>query len=699
LPRLVLATLLALAACHRIPGPGDGTARAPVPPRAEAGPVQPLPAIDESALDRTVAPCEDFYAFACGGWISRNEIPPDKPRWNRGFDTLREQNLAVLRTILDAEAEGKVDPRDRFAEKVADYYASCMDQAAVEARGLHDLRAEWARLDAVEDRGALAGEIARLTSAGIAAPFQVTSDQDAKDATQVIGIVTQGGLSLPDRDYYLSDDPKMAAIRARYGEHLRRMHELAGLSPADAAARAKIIAELERSLAETHWTRTERRDPKRVYNRVDRAGLEKLAPAFPWAHYFEAIGHPEVTAVSVTTPRFVERVGQLYAGKPLDTWKAYLEWHLLREMTRERAVPKAFVDEAFVFSSESFTGAKELQPRWKKCVQSTDEALGEALGQTYVRLHFGEEGKARTSLLVRELEAAMGRDLDAIPWMDDATRAKAKEKLARIANKVGFPGRWRDYGSMSVDRRSYFGNVLAAGRFEVNRRLAKIGKPLDRTEWLMSPPTVNAYYSPPMNEIVFPAGILQPPFFNPTAPEAVNYGAIGMVVGHELTHGFDDAGRQYDAFGNLSDWWSQSVSAEFEVRAQCLVDQFGGYETLPGVKLNGKLTEGENIADLGGVKLSYAAMQAARRERPPGGGDGTVAGFTPEQQFFLGYAQAWCEKVREPYARMLAATDPHSPPRHRVNGPLANFPEFAKAFSCAPGAAMVRPGTSRCQVW
>ncbi len=695
---LGLVTLFALAACRSAPGPSAGPARAPVPPRAEAGPVQPLPAIDESALDRTAPPCEDFYRFACGGWIAKNEIPPDKPRWSRGFDPLRERNLAELRAILDTEAAGKIDPRDRFADKVANFYASCMDEPGVEGRGLDELRAAWARLDGLTDRAALAGEIARLTAAGIAAPFEVTSDQDAKDATQVIGIVTQGGLSLPDRDYYLSDDPKQAAIRTRYLEHLRRMHALAGVAAADAAARAKTIADFERSLAETHWTRTELRDPRRLYNRVDRAGLEKLAPAFPWARYFEAIGHAELTAVSVTTPRFVERVGKLFAEAPLDTWKTYLEWHLLREMASARALPKAFVDERFAFSSESFTGAKELQPRWKKCVESTDEALGEALGQSYVRLHFGEEGKARTLRLVQELERAMGRDLDALAWMDDATRAKAKEKLARIANKIGFPEKWRDYGSMSIERRSYFRNLLAAGRFEVNRQLAKVGKPLDRTEWLMSPPSVNAYYNPSMNEMVFPAGILQPPFFNRAAPEPVNYGAIGMVVGHELTHGFDDAGRQYDAFGNLTDWWSPSVSKEFEGRAQCVVDQFGGYEALAGVKLNGQLTEGENIADLGGVKLSFAAMQAARQKGTLDGGE-TVAGFTPEQQFFLGYAQAWCEKVREPYARMLAATDPHSPPRYRVNGPLANLPEFTKAFSCAPGAAMVRPATSRCQVW
>jgi putative endopeptidase len=694
---LVLVPLFALAAC-RSAGPAAATASAPVPPRAEAGPVQQLPPIDEGALDRAVPPCEDFYRFACGGWIVKTEIPPDKPRWSRSFDTLQEQNLAVLRAILDAEAAGKIDRRDRFADKVADYYASCMDEAGVETRGLDELRAEWSRIDTVTDRAALVGDIARLTATGIGAPFEVTSDQDAKDATQVIGVVAQGGLSLPDRDYYLSDDPKQAAIRTRYGEHLRKMHELAGVAPAKAEARAKIIATFERSLAETHWTRTELRDPRRTYNRVDRAGLEKLAPAFPWARYFEAIGHPEVTAVSVTTPRFVERVGRLFAEAPLDTWKAYLEWHLLREMAGTRALPKAFVDEAFAFSSQSFTGAKELQPRWKKCVQSTDEALGEALGQTYVRLHFGEEAKARAYGVVREIEASMGRDLDAIAWMDDATRGKAKEKLARVANKIGYPERWRDYASMAIDRRSYFRNVLAAGRFEVSRQLAKVGKPVDRAEWLVSPPTVNAYYNPAMNEMVFPAGILQPPFFNRAAPEPVNYGAIGMVVGHELTHGFDDEGRQYDAFGNLADWWSPSVSREFEVRAQCLVDQFGGYEALPGVKLDGQLTLGENIADLGGVKLSYAAMQAARQKGTPGGGE-TLAGFNPEQQFFVAYAQAWCEKVREPYARMLAATDPHSPPRYRVNAPLANLPEFAKAFSCAPGAAMVRPAERRCDVW
>jgi endothelin-converting enzyme/putative endopeptidase len=570
-----------------------------------------------------------------------------------------------------------------------------MDEAGVEARGVADLRAEWARIDAISDRNALAAEWARLHAAGIGAPFELSSDQDAKDATQVIGILPQGGLSLPDREYYLSPDPKNAAIRAAYDGEVRTMLRLAGVPPAAAEAQAKAIFDLERQLAETHWSRTEMRDPARIYNRVDRAGLEKLAPAFPWARYLQGMGHPDIDAVSVTTPRFVEKVGQLFDTTPLDAWKAYLRWHLLDEMAQARALPRAFVDASFAFQSKNFTGAKELQPRWKRCVAETDKALGEALGITYVDRYFGAEGKDRTTRLVDEIEKAMRRDLDGVSWMDAPTREKALRKLGKVFNKVGYPARWRDYSKMELTRGSYFFDLLAAGRFEVKRQLDKIGKPVDRDEWLMSPPTVNAYYNPTLNEMVFPAGILQPPFFNKLAPEPVNYGSIGLVVGHELTHGFDDEGRQYDADGNLRDWWTPRVAKEFEARAQCLVEQYDRYESVPGAKLNGKLTLGENIADQGGLRLAYAAMQAAQRGKP---GE-KVLGFTAEQQFFLGFAQAWCTKMREPYARLLVTTDPHSPARFRVNGPLSNSAEFARAFACAEGAPMVRAAAKRCEVW
>jgi putative endopeptidase len=692
----VLAVLSAAglsAACARGSGAASPSAETAA---ATATPAPALPPLDQAALDQRTEACQDFYQYACGGWLAKTEIPADKPGWSRGFFALDERNSKDLRRIAEDAAEGRVDPRDRFARKVGDYYASCMDEAGVEARGLADLQAEWARIDAVKDARTLVAEIARLNAAGVEAPFTFTADQDAKDATQVIGILYQGGLTLPDREYYFSDDEKNRKIRELYATTMRNMLGLAGVAPADAAAQAKAVEDLERRLAEAHWARVELREPSRIYNRVDRAGLEKLAPSFDWGTWLSGLGHPEITAVSTSTPRYVERVGVLMKEAPLDAWKTYLKWHLLSEMAVHRALPKRFVEQSFAFTSGAFTGAKEMQPRWQKCVDETDAALGFALGQTYVRRHFGEGGKKRTSAMVVEIEKAMERDIAGLPWMDEATKARAREKLGKVFNKVGYPDQWRDYGTLNVSRESFFRNVLAAQRFEVNRQLTKIGKPLDRTEWLMSPPAVNAYYNASMNEMVFPAGILQPPFFNPSAPDAVNYGAMGMVVGHELTHGFDDEGRQYDAFGNLTDWWSPAVGKEFDRRAQCVVDQYSAYEPIPGAKLNAKLTLGENIADLGGLKLAYAAMSASRQGNA--GGD-ELMGFTPDQQFFVGYAQSWCFKARDEYARMLVTVDPHSPAKYRVNGPLANLPEFAEAFGCKEGDPMVRPAAERCEVW
>jgi putative endopeptidase len=681
LPALIVAA--ALSACHR------------TSPRTRAED-EPLPVIDEAALDRKVSPCDDFYEFACGGWLAKTEIPPDRSRWQRGFSVVQDRNELQLRQILDDAAAGRLDPADGFGDKLGAFYASCLDEQGVEARGGAELKAEWARIDAVKDRAGLADVLARLHGGGVTAPFPLVADQDAKDATQVILAIVQGGLSLPDRDYYLKDDGKNPEIRKLYGEHLRKMLALAGTPAGRVEADAAAVESLERSLAETHWTKTEMRDPSRTYNRVDRAGLEKLAPSIPWPRFFAGLGHPALGAVNVTTPRFVERAGRLFQDAPLDAWKAYLRWHVLQAMAEARAVPKALVDERFRFTSQAFSGQKAQRPRWKHCVAMTDEALGFALGQAYVRRTFGEEGKDRTTRLVGEIEKAMGRDVERLPWMDEPTKDGARKKIAALVKKVGYPDAWRDYSAMAVTRGSYFENVIEASRFETNRQLDKVGKPLDRSEWMMSPPTVNAYYNPSMNEMVFPAGILQPPFFNKAAPEPVNYGAIGMVVGHELTHGFDDEGRKYDALGNLTDWWTPQVGQEFERRASCVSKQYGAYESLPGVKLNGDLTLGENIADLGGLKLAFAAMQAAQQGKAA---PAAVAGFGPEQQFFVGYAQSWCSKYRDEELRMRATVDPHSPARFRVNGPLGNMPEFAAAFRCAEGTAMVRPAASRCEVW
>lgn len=681
---LLLAVALSPVAACRTTGPAPQGAPAP----AVAG-------IDPKIVDRAVEPCDDFYAYACGAWLETATIPADKPLWSRGFMQLRETNLERLRDIAQRDAAGEIDPADRYAPKVGDFWAACIDEVAIEQRGTGDLLAEWARIDAAKDVPALAMEVGRLHRQGIFPIFRITSEQDAKDATQVIGEVAQGGLGLPDRDYYVKEDARSREIQQAYRAHVARMLQLAGVPARSAAQDADAIYALERSLAQAHWTRVEMRDPQRTYNRVNLDGLEREAPRFPWKAYLATLGHPDVTAFTATTPRYLARVNDLLLATPPGTWRWYLKWRVLSAMAAQRALPRAFADERFAFTSRNFTGAKEQEARWKHCVQAIDGALGEAIGQAYVRRWFGEDEKAHTRRLVSDVEGAMGRDIDGLAWMDAATKAKARDKLARVVNKIGYPDSWRNYDALQVDRSSFFRSVLAANAFEVNRDLDKIGKPLDRNEWYMPPPTVNAYYNPSMNEMVFPAGILQRPFYVRGAPDAVNFGGMGMVVGHELTHGFDDQGRQYDAVGNLTDWWSPEVGAEFVRRAECVVKQYDQYTAVDDVKLNGKLTLGENIADLGGLELALAAYEASRTPRDPA----EVAGYTPEQAFFVAYAQAWCTVRRPEYARMTAQTDPHSPPEWRVNGPLSNMPEFRKAFSCAEGTRMVRPAAQRCDVW
>jgi len=701
LNRIAAITLVALAACRTATSTSTPTST-PTPPLAPAQALPPAPAlaatppaaagIDLASIDPKASPCQDFYAFACGGWIARNEIPADKSRWG-SFGQLEERNAERLRVILEAAA-ARADPGDALTRKVGDYYAACMDEAAIERAGRADLGAGWRKLESVKDARSLAAAVGRLHAEGVQALFGLASGQDLKDSTRVVAWVGQGGLSLPDRDYYLKDDARSAEIRRAYQAHLVRMLTLAGLAPVQALREAKAILALETRLAEAAWTGVEMRDPARLYNPMGLAGLAKAAPRFPWKTYLQALGAPGLTAFSATTPRSLARIDELVRKTPAATWRSYLRWKVLEDMASARALPRAFVEERFAFSSKAFTGAKELKPRWRHCVDQTDGFLGEALGQAFVKRHFAGDAKEKALKLVRGIQAAQGENLAALAWMDPATRDKGQEKLGKIDNKIGYPARWRDYSALEVDRSSYTRSGEAAAAFEVRRELAKIGKPVDRGEWLMTPPTVNAYYEPSLNEMAFPAGILQPPFYTQGANDAVNYGAAGFVVGHELTHGFDDEGRKFDARGNLSDWWSPSVGQEFEKRAACLERQFSGYLSVDDVRLDGRLTLGENIADLGGLKLALAAYRASRQGQLP---EAPVAGFAPEQQFFVAAAQVWCEKVRPEEARRLALTDSHSPGRWRVNGPLSNLPDFAAAFSCKAGDPMVR--AERCEVW
>lgn len=650
------------------------------------------PGIDESIIDRAVSPCEDFYRYACGGWLKKTEIPADRPSWSRGFSEVHERNQTMLREILDEAAAGK-GGADATMKKLGDFYASCMAEDQIEKTAQADIAALLAPIEKVATLDDLAREVARQ-HLGLGAPlFHLSSQQDFKDASRVIGSLDQGGLGMPDRDYYLKTDEKSETLRKEYLLHVERTLALAGVPKAEAAKQAQIVFGIEKKLAAVSLSRVERREPKKLYHRLELDGVQKTAPKFPWTVYLAALGFPQLREINVTSPAFLEGLNKVLGEEAMPSLKVYLRWHALHAASPH--LSKAFVDEQFSFYGKRLTGTDKLLPRWKRCVAATDRALGEALAVPYVQKTFGVEGKQLSQELIKHIEAAMEQNLKTLPWMDDATRTAALGKLHRIVNKIGYPDKPRDYTALGVGRGSYVQNVTAASIFESKRDLTKIGKPLDRGEWLMTAPTVNAYYEPLLNEIAFPAGILQPPMFSRAAPRAVNYGAIGMVMGHEVTHGFDDEGRQFDADGNLRDWWSQSVNTEFERRAQCVVEQYNGYSPLPDAKLDGKLTLGENIADLGGLKLALAAYRIAEKEKPDTKPKGSK--LTSEQLFFLGAAQAWCDKRRPDFQRLLTNIDPHSPPEFRVNGPLSNLPDFAKAWQCKPTDKMVRK--TLCTVW
>ncbi|HEX4620047.1 MAG TPA: M13 family metallopeptidase, partial [Myxococcaceae bacterium] len=574
----------------------------------------PMPAgLDESALDPSVDPCDDFYRFACGGWLSRTEIPADRARWSRGFITIEEQNEKLLRQTLEEIASGKSPPNTAYKQKLDDIWSTCMDEPNLEDAG-KKLAADLKAFDRVKSVKDLELTVARMHAEGtqrsgpgtvVTAPlFIFRSTQDLKDASQVTGEMDQGGIGLPDRDYYVKDEPKMKEVLALYRDHVAKVFELLGETPDAASKDGDAVLDLETALATASLRREDRRDPEKVYHRLERVGLEKLAPDFPWADYFKRSGVPDVAALNVTHPPFFEALDTLVKATPAARWRPYLKWHFV--LTTLPALPKRFQDEDYRFKSKALTGAKEDAPRWKKCVGFTDHALGEALAQAFVAKTFGQQEKTTTLLMVQEVEKAFGMNLDSLPWMDAPTKAKALEKVHAIFNKIGYPDHWRNYDALKTGRTSFLDNLLAANAFERARQLAKIGKPADRSEWNMTPPTVNAYYRAENNEIVFPAGILQPPFFNREAAAPVNFGAMGLVVGHEITHGFDDQGRHFDAKGNLVDWWSPTAGPAFTERADCVRKMYDDSVAVDDLHVNGKLTLGENVADLGGLKLAHA---------------------------------------------------------------------------------------------
>ncbi|MFO0675026.1 MAG: M13 family metallopeptidase [Polyangiaceae bacterium] len=696
---LVTATVSLGAACApsneppKVPGPTTAE-----PPKHETVTTQTgasvessasLVGVDVASLDKSVSPCDDFYQFACGGWQKSTPIPADEAGWYRTFNGIGERNEKMLHDILESYAKGE-NASDPYAKKLGDFYGSCMDEAGIEKAGVEPLKPVLAAIDGTKDAASLAKTVAMLHKAGIVSLFDYESGSDFKDANTVIGQLSQGGIGMPDRDYYTKDDPRSKELRAKYEEHVAAMLALAG--DKQGKAHAKDVVAFETELAKVSMTKVELRDPVKVYHKTTPAELKAMSPAFAWDTYFAEMGTAS-PPLNVAQPDFMKALGTL-VGKGVD-WnklRTYMRFHTVRRLAG--ALPSRFVDENFKFM-RVLTGMEKLPPRWKRCVRATDDALGEALAQSFVKKTLGEGGKATAQTMIRGIEHAMKENLAALRWMDGETKAKANEKLETIVNKIGFPDKWRNYDALVVEKGSYAKNRMKADEFESKRQLAKVGRPVDRGEWQMTPPSVNAYYDPTLNEMVFPAGILQAPYFSKTMTPGMNFGGIGMVMGHELTHGFDDEGRQFDAKGNLTDWWTAKSTAEFSKRTECVEKQYDEYTAVADAKVNGKLTLGENIADVGGLKLAYAAFKKATEGKT----GAPVDGFTDDQQFFLGFAQGWCANVRDETMRLMVSTNQHSPPRFRVIGPVSNSSDFAKAFSCKAGSPMVRPNEKRCEVW
>ena len=648
----------------------------------------PYKGFNPANIDASVKPTQDFFQYAVGSWVKRTTIPAEYERY--GVDQeIDARTHQILKEAMEAAAAAKAAPGSE-AQKVGDFFTSGMDEAGIEARGIAPLKPFFVRIDTAKDAASLAAVLADLHRIGVFAAFSFSVEQDDKESSRYSMMLAQGGLGLPDRDYYLKDDAKSKELLAAYRAHVAKTLSLAGLDAKDAD---RILA-LETRLAKASMTRVEQRDPNAIYHALTPAQLKTTAPGFPADLYLKALGVTTPDRFVVRQPVFLAELGRMLQELPADQWRIYLRWNVLRSAAP--ALPKAFEQEAFAFYGTRLQGTTAQHPRWKRVMFAADRGLGEALGKLYVQRAFPASSKAKVLEMVENLRTALKARIEGLDWMSAATKVKAQQKLAAIRVKIGYPDMWRDYTNLHIQRQPYVLNLLETRRFEFQRRLSNLGKPIDRNEWDMTPQTNNAYYSPSMNEIAFPAGILQPPYFDATADDAVNYGNIGATIGHEMTHGFDDEGRQYDADGNLKSWWTAEDEKAYNLRAELVAKQFDAFEPLPGLHLNGHLTLGENIADLGGLKIAWDAWKLSQKGKPV---VGKIEGFTPEQRFFLGYAETWRTLTREEAARLRVVTDPHAPARFRVNGPLSNLPEFFKAFGCKDGDAMKRAEKDRPAIW
>jgi len=659
---------------------------------AQTSSSKPVAAFSVDNIDKSVDPCVDFYQYACGNWLKNSEIPADQSQWV-SFVELDERNLDIERSILEKAAAGGAS-RNPVDQKIGDLYGSCIDEKAVDAKGIAPLKPQLDRVAAAQDKGSLIDELAKLDLAGEGSLFSFYSSSDLHNADQVIAYIDQGGLSLPDRDYYIKDDQKMKDMRQHLLEYVTQVFTLAGQTPQQAGDSAQTVLRIETALAAASMDRTARRDPKNRDHKMSRDEAVALGPDFYLNRYFAGVGAPNFTQLNVTNPDFFKKVNATLEAESLDSLKTYVSWHVLHAAAPWLSQP--FVDANFKFR-QNLTGQKVIQARWKRCVGLTDRSLGEALGQRYVDVTFGAEGKQRMLKMVDALEKSLAEDIQNLSWMSDETKKQAKVKLDAIRNKIGYPDVYRDYSSVVIKSDDLMGNIMRANTFESKREIAKIDKPLDRKEWGMTPPTVNAYYSGSYNEIVFPAGILQPPFFDKTMDDAVNFGGIGLVIGHELTHGFDDQGRKFDPQGNLHDWWTEQDGKEFEKRASCVADEYSNFVAVDDLKINGRLTLGENTADNGGARIALMALEHMIADDKTGKEGQKIDGYTPEQRFFLGFGRVWCEKRRPEVSRMRVLTDPHSPGKYRVDGVVQNMPEFQKAWGCKAGQPMV--AENACHVW